>query len=122
MPLVSMDHARRQARTVTDDDEDLRQKLSVASSIVANYCKLTEIPADWVISDDSPVASYDPEDVSIIETEDSPAIVVRVPGNISAAVLLMLTELYENRESSSSNPISPAVEALLSQFRDPTFA
>lgn len=120
--LVSMENARNHARTPTADDNDLRSKLVLATSIVMNYVKLTEIPSAWIISDDSPAAEFDPEDVTIVQTEDSPATVVQVPGNISSAVLLVLTELYENREASASDPISGAVKALLSQFFDPTFA
>ena len=131
-PLVSVDRAKAHLRVPCENDSEVKDKLLLASFIVMNHMKLTAIPDDWIANDESPLpelpasGSVNPvkntKDISIIETYDSPAILIRVPGNVQSAVLLVLGELFENHESSTSNPISPAVENLLSQFRDPTFS
>lgn len=136
-PLVSLAAARIHVRSDSDDDADLKQKVSMASGIVLNYIKIERIPADWIFSDDSPAPDVQPSgflpvsvtdtaDISVLEAEDnsSPAVTVqvRVPGNVQSAVLLVIDELYEKRAASESEPLSDAVINLLSSFRDPTFA
>ena len=133
IPLVSVEAAIEHIKAPVDNDAELKKKLELASSIVMHHMKLEGIPEEWIVSDDSPVpdpdaaggiprAILETNNITIIETLDDPAIVIRVPGNVQAAVLLVLGELYENREASMSNPISDSVVALLVGFRDPTFS
>lgn len=41
---------------------------------------------------------------------------------LDAATLLVLGDLWLNRESSTADPLSPAVKNILSLFRTPTYA
>lgn len=100
---MTVQQAKDHLRIVTtDDDDDIDLKLSAASEIVMDYIKKKDVPEDW-ISDHSPI-TYD------------------IPFPIKAATLLVLSELFENREAQISLPISPSVEALLERFRDPALA
>lgn len=102
--LIDMDEAKLQLH-ITDDlhDDDIALKITQASAICMNYLKLSAPLTAWEIADTSPI-EYD------------------VPADIKFATLLMLSEMYENREASVANIISPAVEALLIRHRDPAMA
>jgi|SRR4030095_15256798 len=98
--LVSLDDAKTHLRIMNNDsDSDIEQKLASASAIVMHHAKLDSVPAEWLINS--------PPEIS-------------APGYIQAATLLALSELYENRESSTSNPLSDSVKSLIP--RDPTLA
>jgi len=45
-----------------------------------------------------------------------------IPGAVMAATLLVLGELYDNRASGNTNPLSEGVKALLTPHRVPTLA
>ncbi len=112
--LVSMQAALDHVRTATTQDEaDLISKVSIASAIVLNHCKLTAIPDEWITS---------PPDEDALPTDDSPPDYVNVPGNLQAATLLIAGELFLNRESSNTDPLSSTVLSLLEGFRTPTSA
>lgn len=100
--LVDMTRAQLHVRNLFEDQDDLSFKLSAASAIVMDYLKMKSVPESWM-SNTSPI-TYD------------------VPFNIQAATLLVLGELYENREASSSNPLSETVMLLLERYRDPALA
>ena len=59
-PLVSFDLAKEHLHIISDDlDSDINAKLRLATAIVANHCKVTSIPEEWIIDsneelDDSP--------------------------------------------------------------------
>lgn len=115
--LVSIDYARKHLNTYSSQDTDVEAKTALASAIVLNHLKLTEIPEEWYVESAEGIPP-----IQLIETEDSPALLIKVPGNVSAAVLLIASELFENRESSTGDPLSPAVVSLLAGYRDPTLA
>ncbi len=101
--LVTLTQAKSQLRiTSSDADYDIILKVQAGSAILMNYLKLTEPHEDWY-NDSSP-----------------PALVV--PGEIQQAALLIIAELYENREASTSNPLSIAVKSLVHRWRDPALA
>ncbi len=103
--LVTLAEGKRQLNIAVLDttrDTDVGDKITMASDIVMDYLKLAEIPDDWY-------------------TDDSPP-VLAVPARVKGATLVMLTDLYENREGSKTDVISPAVKSLLMRTRDPALA
>lgn len=102
--LVTLADARIQLNT-TDParDADIIQKIQIASSIVMNYCKRSEeaMPIEWIIG--SPATS-------------------NVPGAIRGVVLMMVSELFYNREAGVANVLSDFMKHLLAPYRDPTLA
>jgi hypothetical protein len=99
--LVSLEVGKTHLRVdVTDHDADITLKIAQASAIVMRFYKKDVVPDDWIVNN-SPI-SYD------------------IPADIQAAVLLVLSDLYENREASIANPLSDAVKSLIP--RDPTLA
>lgn len=100
--IVPLYRAQAHLKAVDQDREDLQFKLEQASDIVWDYLKLSQVPDEW-IKNTSPL-TYD------------------IPRKIQAACLLVLAEIYENREASTTNPLSPAVVSLLERLRDPALA
>lgn len=98
--LVSMDRAKAHLRIDGDDqDEELSLKITDASDTVIDYLK-------------RPDHGWDAADA---------------PGQVQAAVLLVLGALWSQREGVGQNaedldPISPAVVSLLRRMRDPALA
>jgi len=122
--LVSLETAKLHLR-VTDPaaEPDVKSKLISASAIVAKHCKLTEVPQAWIETNpDDPTST----DLIAIDVDESPPesppgqFYARVPGNIQAAILLVLGDLYRNRESGDAT--SDRWQGLLEGFRDPTMA
>ncbi len=104
--LVSLDEAKDQLRILRSNtyfDNDIELKVQIASGILMQFCKLDEIPDEW----------YD---------ESSPAN-VSAPDLIKGAVLMMTSELYLNRESSTANVLSDQIKGIIRLgYRDPTLA
>lgn len=103
--LVTLAHAKSHLHVVdTDHDADIQFRIRQASEIIMDYLKLTEPPDAWELDEDG--------------VQTSP-VVYTVPALHQAACLLVLSELYENRESSTSDPLTDAVKNLLHRQRDP---
>ncbi len=122
-PLISFEMAKKQVHQISNDlDADIDAKRRLASSIAVNFCKLTSIPAAWIVESEEDFD--DSTDLVLVDDTSSPpgSTYIRVPGNLQAAVQLMFGDLFENRESSSANVLSQTVIDLLTPFRDPTFA
>lgn len=101
--LVTLQQAKdHQYLDGTYRDSDVQAKVTAASAIVMNHVKLAAPPEHW-------------RNGSSPETYD-------IPADIQAATLLVFGDLFEYREATNANPISPAVEALLSHYRDPSMA
>lgn len=84
--LVSLQEASDHVRRDTDDDDnDLELKVKAASRFVVNYLDTDVFELD---SNDEPV-------------EDSDGVVIDVPFDIKAATLLIIGELYANRDAPS---------------------
>lgn len=93
--LVTMDQARLQLHEVQDDgpvDANIAMKLEQATGIVIDYLK----------------------------TPDHGWTALTVPEPIHAAILLVLTSLYDS--PATEDPITPAVESLCRRYRDPAMA
>lgn len=124
-PLISFDLAKKHLRiTSIDLDGEIDAKRRLASIIVANHCKLTDIPAAWLTTTE-PV-SYDESDDLILSRNigSSPLDLeyIRVPADMQAAVLLVLSDLFYNGDASTSELLSDTVINLLRPHRDPTMA
>lgn len=103
--LVTLDRAKlhlRIALSNDDSNQDIMNKIAEASDIVMDYIKKKTVPEEWV-------KSYSPE-------------LYEVPPLIQAAVLLVMGELYLNREASVVNVLNDSMGRLLNRYRDPSIA
>jgi hypothetical protein len=112
-PLKAMEHLR----AYVEDESNVILKMQQASSIVMRHLGLAEVPTGQYDETTSPPTLHP----VYYDDEQSPEVLVVAP-NVQAAVLLVLGELYEGRESSSSEPLTNSVMALLSTEFDPPFA
>lgn len=93
--LVNLELARSHLRLDDDAADDLIvRKIEQASDVVIDYCKVDD-------------EMWDPD-----STES-----VALPGEVEAAVLLVLEALFDGGE-----PLSDAVKSLLHRHRDPALA
>ena len=109
MNLVTLTRVKKHLGQDTHyDDRMLEEKRFEASAIVIDYLKLdtSDTGFDWVDAFGEPTAA--------------------VPGVVTAATLLVVGALYENRDgrgdSSSPAPLSQTVKDLLMRSRDPALA
>ena len=103
--LVSLSRVKDQLQIMQSDstrDPELQFKIEQASAIVLSHIKASVVPDGW-LSNTSPI-TYD------------------IPIDVQSAVLLIVSELYLNREASTANVLSEAVVSLLSPYRTPTLA
>lgn len=109
--LLTLDAAKQHLRVDhTDDDADITSKIDEATDIVLGYIKKT-------------IGTLDPDDPSIVDwTTDT------VPGRIKAAVEIVLSKLYDDRNAGApDNAVAMgylplAVTSLLHRDRDPAMA
>ena len=119
MDLVDLNQAKIQLRVEldnTDSDSDIGEKIHLASSIVLNKLKVE------IAEPEDATAPPKACDVYAALAERFSRPVSLVEGNLTAATLLIVSELYENREASEATILSPCVLALLDPFRDPALA
>ena len=105
--MISLDQAKWHLRIVgNDDDAELGQKLNLAQSIVMQY--LGDLRGDYLLLD----PNEDPDAVQIdarrLKHQDA----------IRAAILLVVAELWANREASTANPLSESVRLILQPARE----
>lgn len=103
MALVTLATARKHLRpSSTDEDSDVLLKLSQAEAIVLDYLNTT---ATW-------------RAVTVTWTDAT------VPRQVEAAILLVLTHLYENRGDNMAPDAAlwEAVRRLVDRTRDPVLA
>jgi len=102
--LVTLESAKQHLLVDHDHDDALiSSKVEEASGIVLDYLKLSSVPAAWEGGTGSSGGSG-------------------VPPLIQSATLLMVGELYKNREASGVNVLSEGAKALLHRQRDPAMA
>lgn len=90
--MITLDQAKYHLRVDGNhEDADIQTRLTLATAIVLDYLK------------------------------DSAAPTTHGADVIDAAILLVLGELYMNREG-GADPLSPSVRALLERQREPTLA
>lgn len=124
--MITMDDAKRHLRIeelAFEEHEEIRQKLNEALGIVAAYLgkPLAPYPFDTLdyLARFGVVAPYDEVEFAAAQTVEA--------GNwqergIDAAVLLILGELWANRESGTADPLSPTVKRLLDLYKPVVFA
>lgn len=99
--IIDLQEAKDHVRIVTSQfDSDISLKILAASAMVINYLKidLDGSPLEFPWSGDD------------------------VPWDVKAATMLVFGDLWMNRESDTSNALSPAVKSLLHRWRDPALA
>ncbi len=108
--LVTLERAKEHLRvTGSESDDDILGKISQASDFVLNYLKIADLVAD----------SSPPTSPAVTDIWPPYGI---VPGEVEAATLLVLGELYEKREAADADVLSQAVRDLLHRRRDPALA
>lgn len=112
--LVSIKQAERHLRVEFDETNviqvaDLEFKIQQASAIVLDYLKIP-VPEQTSPLEDSPTYDY------------WASVPAAVPFDVKAATLLVLGELWENREATVNDCLSEAVRSLLHRHRHPAMA
>lgn len=107
MNLVTLKQVKRHVNQDTGfDDQLLERKRFEASAIILDYLKVdtSDTAFDWVDELGEPTS--------------------RIPGVVTAATLLVVGALYENRDGSDNGPkaLSQTVIDLLMRSRDPTMS
>ncbi len=103
--LVTLAQAKMHLNELGDDrEDDIEDKIIQASDIIMDYLKLEEVPDEWVADSTASPVEY------------------AIPGTVQSATLLVLAEIFENREASTSDPLTDAVVRLLYRKRDPALA
>lgn len=96
--MLTLENAKWHLRIdSTADDAELTQKLALAAALVAQYIGT---PRDGV----------------------APTYSATQAAAIDAATLLVLGELWMNREASEANPLSPGVRLILEGLKVPSYA
>lgn len=106
MNFVTLDQAKRHLHihpTNTDHDVDILEKVLAASAIVFGHMNPQTIKSGWTVANTSPP-------------------VYNVPWKVKAATLLVLSDLYNNREASISDVMTKTVQNILGEYRDPPMA
>ena len=115
--MVNIDDARRHLRIDgTQDDEEINQKLIMARALISRYVGPvftgSKYYKDFMYTQPAEVG---PDD-------SCPAPEYMLVSALDAACLLALGDIWLNRESSTANPLSPAVRNLLDLYREPICA
>ena len=107
MALVTLEHALRHLRLLVGDAPDPITSHEDASEVAFKLNHASEIVMNFVTHE---------EKASWTETE--------APGSVQAAVLLVLSDLWEHRAGSADEDVflSKAAVNLLRRYRDPTLA
>lgn len=109
--MISLDDAKRHLRIdFEDDDVDIALKLTLARAIVGDYIGGT-IYQDVLIEDYATEAEFDAAYQKATLRNNV----------VDAAILLVLGEIYANREA-QADPLSPTVKAILERLRMPSYA
>ncbi len=109
--MISFDDAKSHLRVIhEDEDTDIAIKLRLAISIVIDY-------TGGAVYQEINFESF-PDEASYLTAQLKAD---RQNEIADAATLLVLGELYANRES-SSDPLSPSVKTILERLRVPGFA
>jgi hypothetical protein len=106
--LVSLIQAKLDRNIDLSDpthDDALEMKIIQASNIVMDYLKVYTVATI-------------PQVVALGTSPET----YTIPPLVQAATLLVLGELFENREASLSNILSDGVMNILERFRDPALA
>jgi len=107
--FVTLEEAR--AHLAVDHDADnamIQSQVEQASAIILDFLKLPAVPASWGEGTGGTGG-----------TGDEPS---GVPQLVKASTLLIVGELYKNREAGEVNVLSEGVKSLLRRSRHPALA
>lgn len=111
MAIVDFETAKLHLRVDHDEDDvDITFKLEQASAIIIDFLKMP--PGTWDLKTQNSGSAG---------TGDSGSAGDTAPMQVQAATLMVLGELYKNRES-SADPLSKTVKDMLRRLRDPALA
>ena len=115
--MIDLLDARRHLRIDgSEDDEEIAQKLAEAIGLA---CLYVGKPADEMPYDLRTFEGVENEQIIAAYAAEKAAYQNR---GFDAAVLLILGDLWRNRESGTADPLSPAVKNILNLYRMPSYA
>lgn len=121
--MIDVFDARQHLRIDGDqDDSEIELKLAEAIALVYGYIGQ---PADSAPADMFDINLYPTpegmteEQLAAIHNADRSNWQARA---LDAAILLVLGELWRNRESGTADPLSPSVKRILDLFKKPQYA
>lgn len=110
--MIALADARRHLRIDgAQDDEEITIKLNTAQALADSYID-PSLTRQTVTLPASPT----PEEQRAYDLQ------ARTAAALDCATLLVLGDLWANRESSTADPLSPAVKNLLNQYRPLSYA
>ena len=114
--MINLTDARRHLRIDgTDHDEEIQQKLEEAIALAAVYVGASTAPPPYDLQDFSTLTNEE-----AAAAYDAEAALWQRRG-IDAAVLLIIGDLWMNRESSTGDPLSDAVKNVLGLYTPVVF-
>lgn len=120
--MITLDQARAHLRIDgTQDDTEISLKLNLAQELVSRYIgNMRSNPYEYINDDEvCPPGTATPEELEGYRTyywDREPK------GGIDVAVLMVLGDLWLNRESTTGDPLSPSVRNVLSLYRELPYA
>lgn len=119
--MISFEEAKTHLRvTHSEDDADISQKLFMAKAIVKGYAGEVDVLAQAAAVADA-IATATPTEAAINAANEAADKAQNASAIADAAVLMVLGELYMNREA-GCDPLSPSVRVFLSHLRKPALA
>ena len=107
--MISINDARAHLRIDgTQDDAEISAKMIIAEALIASY--IGHLRGDVF-------GEPQPPEITAADTQR-----FRHQPALDAARLLILGDLWANRESTTGDPLSPSVKRLLEPFREPGYA
>ena len=124
--MITLQDARRHLRIDGDqDDSEIEQKTVEAVALVFSYIgeSVDSLPFALRGLDDRPTPTMTDEELAADYAAAYAAEQANWPArSLDAAILLVLGELWRNRESGSADPLSPSVKRILDLFKRPVYA
>lgn len=115
--MITLTDARRHLRIDgTQDDAEIQQKLEEAIALAAVYTGASTAPPPFDLQDETALTNEELE-----AAYDAEAALWQRRG-MDAAVLLIIGDLWMNRESSTGDPLSDAVKNVLALYKPVVFA
>lgn len=116
--MITLEEAKTHLRVDhAEDDADISLKLFMANAIVKSYAGEVEAITEAATAAEAAAVT----DAEIAAAANTSAKSFEANAVADAAVLMVLGELYANREA-GGDPLSPTVRAILSHLRKPVLA
>ncbi len=124
--MITLQDARRHLRIDGDqDDSEIEQKTVEAVALVFSYIgePVDSLPFALRGLDDRTDPTLTAEELAADYAAAYDAERANWPArSLDAAILLVLGELWRNRESGNADPLSPSVKRILDLFKKPVYA